>query len=75
MRTLYYRVTAARVWRSAGGYAWEAHLLIQGQGTVVKGTIAAAAELPAALQSAIAARYLKITGETLPTIDGQLPLL
>lgn len=75
MRPLFYRLTSAEVWRSPAGFTYCAHLLIQGHSKVIRGTIASMVELPAALQDATAAAYLAVTGEPLPTPDGQLPLL
>ena len=75
MRKLFYRVTAARVWRSVAGFTWEAHLLIEGQGKVIKGTVPSMDVFPAALETAVAAAYQAVTGEPLPNPDGQLPLL
>lgn len=75
MRTLYYRVTAVEMWRSAGGLTWVAHFLIRGQSKTARGTVPDMAAFPAALQSATEAVYLKVTGEPLPAPDGQLKLL
>lgn len=75
MRELFYRVTAAQVWGTPEGLRWEAHLLIRGQGKVIRGLIQSMKEFPGVLKAGIAAAYLKITGEPLPEPDGQLPLL
>lgn len=75
MRQLFYRVVKASVWRDADQYRWEAWLLIQGQGTPVRGTISSMEQLETSMHSAIAVAYQKITGRPLPNPDGQLPLL
>ena len=75
MRTLFYRVTACEVWRSIAGLTWCAHLRIRGKGMVIRGIVPDMGAFPAALQSATEAAYLQVTGEPLPTPEGQLKLL
>lgn len=75
MRALYYRQVETKVFRVPDGFRWEAWLLIRGIGKAIRGHVSDARQLPAAIQAAVAVAYLQITGEKLPSPDGQLPLL
>jgi len=74
-RKLFYRVVEVKLFKQGSSYAWEAYLLIQGQGKPIRGTLSSPEQLLPSMEAAIAVAYKQVTGSLLPRPNGQLPLL